>query len=988
MSKGLAFGSLRQFPSGLLLVYLLVGLLAGYSITSNRKHHLAAAQTAVSNLSHSLAEGISADLQDVDMLLQTAADQMEYLMTRGGANPQMDGNVRRLLEILASRLPLSTFIFAVTDAQGTILHSTASSPPGDIASLADRPYFMMHRERPGSGLLLSPRLIGKLTGKVVFTLSRRYNGPDGQFAGVVATAVSLDNFAQRFADMEIGRHGTITLRGDASRQFDLLVHHPRTDRLGTMNYSDPLFAVSEQLRASYAANPDQGQYQTTIKLDNVARILAYSRVGTFPLLVIAGLGLDDIEADLLPQTLLILTLSLLLAFFATLGGWLLLTAQRHKRAAETANHAKSEFLARMSHEIRTPMNSVSGFAHLLARTRLDHQQQEYVRKILASTEHLLTIVNDLLDFSKLEAGPPELAITDVSLHHLLATVAGLLVPQCDEKGLELILDIANEVPDAIRTDPARLRQILGHLTNNALKFTDRGTIILRVRVEESEQRLRFSIIDSGCGMAHEQTGQLFAAFVRGDNGVTRQYGGTGLGLSISRSLVESMGGTIGVESREGQGSTFWFTLPLHPVTGPQIVRRHLDANCRVLVADDHPLVRELLGYMLLTLGLAADTCASGEETLGRLRVAEQSGRPYDLLLADWQMPGMDGFELARRLRAAPDILRKPSMVLLSSRDNEAIRNQGTALGFQRFLTKPITQAQLFITLASLLAPEIPAADGLPQEAPLDDEQSELSGRRILLVEDNLVNQQVSLELLAAAGIVADVADDGQLALVMVAVQSYDLILMDMHMPVMDGIAATRHIRATHDQTALPILALTANAIPSELQRCLEAGMNDTITKPIDPADLYSKLRRWLPRKTMAAQDQSNPGTGQEEIRAAATPLPDIQGLDARAGVRRLLGNAGVYRSILQRFVADEADAMVRLRTHLASGNLASAQHEVHSLKGVAGTIGALQVQKLARGVEATLRSGAIPEAAALDELETVLSVLLLALRQWFASTTT
>ena len=665
--------------------------------------------------------------------------------------------------------------------------------------------------------------------------------------------------------------------------------------------------------------------------------------------------------------------------------------RKAKEQAEAATQTKSMFLANMSHEIRTPMNAIIGMAHLCLWTELSAKQRDYVQKIHNASLSLLGIINDILDFSKIEAGKLALETIGFTLDEVLGAVSTMVAPKAHDKGLELLFHVPGNIPQRLVGDPLRLGQILINLLNNAIKFTEHGQIGVTVRLLEqagNQVRLRFEVRDTGIGMNPEQSTRLFQAFTQVDGSITRKYGGTGLGLTICKRLVELMGGAIGVESVPGAGSIFTFTARFDLGETAWSARRALPAvfdGMRTLVVDDNAAAREILGEALRGASLRVETLASGGEAIAALRQADADD-PYRLVFVDWKMPEMDGIEVIRRIKRDSTLKHPPRVLMLTAFGREELRVQAEAAGADDFLVKPLNTSLLLETLLALFAPRVATGTPSPREES-DARRFRLDGARILLAEDNDVNRQIAVELLHDADARVTVVNDGQEAVEQVLAsldgEPYDLILMDLQMPRMDGYQATRRLRADDRFRELPIIAMTAHALIEERQRCLDAGMNDHIAKPIEPEVMFRTLLRWLGRKASAPVVE-NPVPARSAARTAEeeTALPVVAGLDTVSGLRRSGGKPRLYRELLGKYLDGQGDAPARVRAALAASDRETADRLAHTLKGVSGTIGAETVQASAAALEQAIRNDAAPGDVErlLRETERAMTALLEPLR--------
>ena len=646
------------------------------------------------------------------------------------------------------------------------------------------------------------------------------------------------------------------------------------------------------------------------------------------------------------------------------------TALRETEIAKQATRAKGDFLANMSHEIRTPMNAILGMAHLAFKTELTPRQRDYLSKIQSSAHNLLRIINDILDFSKIEAGKLDIEPVDFHLEDVLTRLSDVVTLKAHEKRLEILFKADPAIPRTLVGDPLRLDQILINLTNNAIKFTESGEILISIdQVEEGQSHvvLQFAVRDTGIGLTREQMGRLFQSFSQADGSTTRKYGGTGLGLAISKRLVEMMDGEIRVESEPGAGSAFIFTAVFGRSKDEEKKRLQPPQDLvglRVLVVDDNTSSRIILQEILESFSFEVSLASSGEEGLAEV-VEAGNGRPFDLVIMDWMMPGMDGIEASRLIKNHQRLRTIPTIIMVTAYGGEEVMQHAEQVGVDGFLMKPVSPSVLFESIMQAFDRDIPARSLTPRE-----EQKTLKpirGARILLVEDNEINRQVAREILEGAGLVVETANDGIEAVRKTRATEYDALLMDIQMPGMDGFEATAEIRKDERYQNLPIIAMTAHAMAGDREKSLDAGMNDHVTKPIDPDGLFSTLLRWIEPGVREV-----PG-GLEEKESAKEPEegllpPDLPGISVRSGLEKVGGNRPLYRKLLGKFLSSNSRTMDEIKEALAADDMETASRVAHAVKGVSGNLGAedlfpaavLRVEELRVEVGRGYRTGHVP----------------------------
>lgn len=652
--------------------------------------------------------------------------------------------------------------------------------------------------------------------------------------------------------------------------------------------------------------------------------------------------------------------------------------------AERASKVKSEFVANMSHEIRTPMNSIIGMVEIAQRTELTPKQKEYLHILRSSARSLLGIVNDILDFSKIEANKLELETLGFSLRTLVEEVTDLFGDRVAQKGVELIADICGDVPDSLEGDPFRIKQVLVNLVTNAFKFTDHGEILIRISVEKASSddvTLLFSVSDTGIGINPELRDRLFDSFVQADEGVSRQYGGSGLGLAIAKELVNLMGGRISVRSEPGRGSDFRFMATF--TYGNTVSERAYNfpaelSGMRVLLVEDNESNLRVLEKMLLSFGFVCDAFSNGEEAYDILR--RKGRKSYGLVLLDGFMPGLDGVELVKRMRHLGETL--PPVILLTAYGKESEQEQAESLGISSFLMKPVKAVALYNAIMQTFGYEVVAEKG-------EDivEHMEFDGVRVLLVEDNVINQQVAQEVLEADGLVVEVAENGLKALELLRQRSFDVVFMDIQMPTLDGVEATKRIRKNPEWASLPVIAMTAHVMSEDRELAMQAGMNDYLTKPIERSILFSVLRKWVgkdvrpvklppslfvapedvPENAMSLSDRSYHSPVSEAIMSnemSVMPhnsqqgkLPEsLPGVDVDEALSRVSGKVWLLGKILKGFLSAYCGSVEEFRMLAEENAYEELERKAHTVAGAAGNVSAISVRECSLAVERCARN--------------------------------
>ncbi|HTD03709.1 response regulator [Undibacterium sp.] len=957
-----------KLTAGTVIINLLAFCLAGVSLYQSWDQFHQRAIIEARNHLQILERDIVNSLDRVDFAFLSVSDQFEQQNSDARADQaELSKTVARIF----ARQPDLEAV-RIADAQGRVAIGSGKLST-QVFSIADREYFKQLRDNPQAGLVVTKPLQGKVGGKWGVILARRLNSHDGSFGGVVYVGFLLERFQEIALGVALAEHGTVDIY---DRDLGLIMRHGKhqEEKIDIGNRADAKL-LSEHL----SKEPEQGVFFR--QNDGKDNLNAYRKLAKYPFYLRLETRTDDYLADWYSQARW--TMALVFAFFAVtiVFCWLIsrLWIQREgvmhdlraaKNLADSSSRAKSEFVANMSHEIRTPMNAVLGMTHLLSKTPLGADQRKYLDMISASGQSLLTILNDILDFSKIEAGRLELSNASFDLGNVINMLATIMTVNAGDKDLELAIGTEPGVPRIVIGDAPRLQQILINLVGNAVKFTQKGEVSLLVQkaaTQDDTVTLRFCIRDSGIGMSAEQQARLFSAFTQADTSTTRIYGGTGLGLAISRRLAELMGGTIEVQSELGKGSEFIATIPFKQARNAA-AENGADrfppgkSELRLLVVDDNATSRDYLCKTILSWGWEADSAASGAQALDKIRENRNAGEYYDVVLADWKMPDMDGLDTMREIRLALPDDRMPVIIMVGVFGRDRLVRTATAADADAILIKPVTSSSLYDTVHEVLENKMGLDKKPAGQVKAAASGAKLKGARVLLVEDNGLNQIVAKTLLEQEGASVHVLADGKKAvdLLRTSAADFDLVLMDVQMPVMDGFAATRLIRGELKLT-LPVLAMTAGVMEAERERCAASGMDDFIAKPIDPEKMFAAIARHLPAQTspgplnpaLKADMDANmePKDAEEQQRDQIFYLDQLYEMVEKSPV-----HSAQMLDVMRRISEHGPNTMNQARLAWAEGRRDDVLRIFHAMRGSVGTLGNFRFIDAALGLEAAIRS--------------------------------